>query len=129
MHCRIFAFLFLVSTLSHTAVALPPFRHHKHKRVCRATGYESARSKDLLAKCERWRSSGITRRTRDYQATGYETPRSKELLAQCEERWRSTKLDHFSFVNQATFKQRYFYCDSYYKPGGPIFFYLGNTQH
>ena len=25
-----------------------------------------------------------------------------------------------------TYPQRYFVCDEYWKPGGPIFFYLGN---
>ena len=25
-----------------------------------------------------------------------------------------------------TYPQRYFLCDEYWKPGGPIFFYLGN---
>ena len=25
-----------------------------------------------------------------------------------------------------TYRQRYFVCDEFWKPGGPIFFYLGN---
>ena len=58
-----------------------------------------------------------------------ETPRSKELLAQCTLRWKDTRLDHFSWVNTATFKQRYFVCDKYWKNDGSgvIFFYLGRV--
>ena len=60
-------------------------------------------------------------------STGNETPRSKELLAQCTLRWQNSRLDHFSWANTATFKQRYFVCDKYWKNDGSgvIFFYLG----
>lgn len=36
------------------------------------------------------------------------------------------KLDHFNFVQDATFKQRYLYTDQYWDEKGPIFFYTGN---
>ncbi|KDD72516.1 hypothetical protein H632_c3243p0, partial [Helicosporidium sp. ATCC 50920] len=29
-------------------------------------------------------------------------------------------------ASDTKFKQRYFVCNEHYKPGGPIFFYLGN---
>lgn len=35
-------------------------------------------------------------------------------------------LDHFNFVQDITFKQRYIYTDKYWKENGPIFFYTGN---
>ena len=37
-------------------------------------------------------------------------------------------MDHFSFSANpgTTFKQRYFVYDKWHKPGGPIFFYVGN---
>ncbi|KAK5683137.1 hypothetical protein LTS10_004668 [Elasticomyces elasticus] len=40
-------------------------------------------------------------------------------------------IDHFPNISRyephtsATFKQRYFFDDSYYKPGGPVFLYIG----
>lgn len=36
------------------------------------------------------------------------------------------KLDHFNFVQDATFSQRYLYTDQYWDENGPIFFYTGN---
>lgn len=36
------------------------------------------------------------------------------------------KLDHFNFVQDITFKERYIYTDKYWKENGPIFFYTGN---
>uniref|UniRef100_A0A914P9U8 Lysosomal Pro-X carboxypeptidase n=1 Tax=Panagrolaimus davidi TaxID=227884 RepID=A0A914P9U8_9BILA len=35
-------------------------------------------------------------------------------------------VDHFSYTKDDTFKIRYFYNLTFYKPGGPIFFYPGN---
>lgn len=35
-------------------------------------------------------------------------------------------LDHFNFMNSQTFLQRYFVVDTFYKKGGPCFFYTGN---
>ncbi|KAK2078013.1 hypothetical protein QBZ16_003881 [Prototheca wickerhamii] len=55
-----------------------------------------------------------------------ERSRSDELIAQCSVEFRDTQLDHFSWANDETFKQRYFVCDKHYRKGGPIFFYLGN---
>uniref|UniRef100_A0A1A8UG38 Lysosomal Pro-X carboxypeptidase n=1 Tax=Nothobranchius furzeri TaxID=105023 RepID=A0A1A8UG38_NOTFU len=37
------------------------------------------------------------------------------------------KIDHFGFLEDATFKQRYLVADEYWQqPGGPILFYTGN---
>jgi lysosomal Pro-X carboxypeptidase len=43
-----------------------------------------------------------------------------------ETKWFEQNVDHFTFVNNATFKQRYLINKSHWKPGGPIFFYCGN---
>lgn len=48
------------------------------------------------------------------------------LVDSCKELWRSTRLDHFSWANTDRFQQRYFVCDEHWRPGGSIFFYLGN---
>ncbi|XP_008307030.1 lysosomal Pro-X carboxypeptidase [Cynoglossus semilaevis] len=50
-----------------------------------------------------------------------ETPISYETL------YFDQKIDHFGFVEDGTFKQRYLVADKYWKqPGGPILFYTGN---
>ena len=36
------------------------------------------------------------------------------------------QVDHFSFLNNASFMQRYLINTDYWKPGAPIFFYTGN---
>lgn len=36
------------------------------------------------------------------------------------------RLDHFDMYNATTFSQRYLMNDTWFKPGGPIFFYTGN---
>ncbi|CAI4222315.1 unnamed protein product [Auanema sp. JU1783] len=38
----------------------------------------------------------------------------------------TTKIDHFSYTNSDTFKMKYLYNNTFYKQGGPIFFYTGN---
>ncbi|KAG1667860.1 hypothetical protein FOA52_011048 [Chlamydomonas sp. UWO 241] len=60
----------------------------------------------------------------------------QDLLSKCDERWRDATLDHFAYGPSpdgapATFKQRYFVCDTHWTPApdgkpGPIFFYFGN---
>lgn len=55
--------------------------------------------------------------------------KGKPALSRCQERWRDAKLDHFSFPltsETKTFKQRFFVCDQYWRPGGSILFYTGN---
>lgn len=44
----------------------------------------------------------------------------------CTIRFHRQNVDHFGFQSNATFMQRYFVHDAYWKPGGPIFFYAGN---
>ena len=43
-----------------------------------------------------------------------------------ETKWFGQNIDHFTFVNNATFKQRYLINKSHWKPGSVIFFYCGN---
>lgn len=43
----------------------------------------------------------------------------------CTEQWFTQYIDHFTW-NTSTYQQRYFVYDSYFRPGGPIFFYTGN---
>ena len=43
-----------------------------------------------------------------------------------ETKWFEQNVDHFTFVNNATFKQRYLINKSHWKPGNAIFFYCGN---
>ena len=53
-----------------------------------------------------------------------------ELLESCEERWRATRLDHFSFQPAVIgFQQRYFICNRTWQPGGPVLFYFGNEAN
>ncbi|XP_073990696.1 lysosomal Pro-X carboxypeptidase [Rhodnius prolixus] len=41
-------------------------------------------------------------------------------------KYADVALDHFNFVNNATFKLRYLVNDTFWNEGGPIFFYTGN---
>lgn len=43
-----------------------------------------------------------------------------------ETKWFEQNIDHFTFINNATFKQRYLIDKSNWKPGSAIFFYCGN---
>lgn len=44
-----------------------------------------------------------------------------------ETRYFETKVDHFGYANNDTFKMRYLFADQYWDhQGGPIFFYTGN---
>ncbi|KAL4152549.1 hypothetical protein PRNP1_002427 [Phytophthora ramorum] len=47
------------------------------------------------------------------------------LLSQCDERFFTQTLDHFD-VGAPTYQQRYFVCDQHFRPGGVMFFYVGN---
>ncbi|KIH46916.1 hypothetical protein ANCDUO_23027 [Ancylostoma duodenale] len=38
------------------------------------------------------------------------------------------KVDHFNTSNSATYNQRYWYNDQWYKPGGPAFLMLGGES-
>ena len=40
--------------------------------------------------------------------------------------WHDSLVDHFSFSDARTFKQRVLVHDGFWKPGGPILFYCGN---
>ncbi len=37
-----------------------------------------------------------------------------------------TQVDHYAFADNDMFKQRYLINDTFWRPGGPIFFYTGN---
>ena len=43
-----------------------------------------------------------------------------------ETKWFDQNIDHFTFVNNATFKQRYLINKSHWEPGSVIFLYCGN---
>ncbi|KAG1707322.1 hypothetical protein DVH05_026514 [Phytophthora capsici] len=47
------------------------------------------------------------------------------LLAQCDEKFFTQTLNHFD-IGAPTYQQRYFVCDNHFKPGGVMFFYVGN---
>ncbi|KAG7390572.1 hypothetical protein PHYPSEUDO_007512 [Phytophthora pseudosyringae] len=47
------------------------------------------------------------------------------LLTQCDEKFFTQTLDHFD-VGAPTYQQRYFVCDKHFRPGGVMFFYVGN---
>lgn len=38
--------------------------------------------------------------------------------------WFTQRLDHFNPQNAATWQQKYYYNDTFYVPGGPIFLYI-----
>jgi lysosomal Pro-X carboxypeptidase len=44
----------------------------------------------------------------------------------CTLNWYEQHVDHFDFDNNNTYLQRYYSYSDYWKPGNPIFFYLGN---
>lgn len=56
----------------------------------------------------------------------------REVIDQCTEMYYEQTLDHFNFYTDSSmeggkWKQRYFFCDKYWKGGdSPIFFYAGN---
>ena len=43
--------------------------------------------------------------------------------------WHDSFVDHFSFADSRTFKQRVFVHDELWVPGGPILFYCGNEAN
>lgn len=43
--------------------------------------------------------------------------------------WHDAFVDHFSFADARTFKQRVFTYDAHWSPGGPILFYTGNEAN
>ncbi|EER02216.1 Dipeptidyl-peptidase 2 precursor, putative [Perkinsus marinus ATCC 50983] len=50
-------------------------------------------------------------------------------VTDCIENWITQDRDHFSFGeggNPGKFQQRYFTFKDFYRPGGPLFFYVGN---
>lgn len=54
-------------------------------------------------------------------------PYTKETPISYETLYFDQKIDHFGFLEDGTFKQRYLVADKYWqKPGGPILFYTGN---
>lgn len=40
--------------------------------------------------------------------------------------YHSMPIDHFAYTDNRTFSMRYLINDTFFKPGGPIFFYCGN---
>ena len=66
----------------------------------------------------RWRRDGVMRRLGDVRAL--------PGAANCTTHFFRQQLDHFNFQSNATFLQRYFVHDGYWRAGGPIFFYAGN---
>ena len=59
--------------------------------------------------------------------------RGQPGVPNCTMIWHEQIVDHFDFhqptTGNLTFKQRVFYYDRYWKPGGPIFFYTGNEAN
>ena len=53
---------------------------------------------------------------------GASTPTS----ANCTVQWFNQSVDHLGSTTDATFMQRYFTYDAFWKPGGPIWVYTGN---
>lgn len=47
------------------------------------------------------------------------------MVVNCTELYFNQEMDHFA-PSPGTYEQRYFINDDYYRPGGPMFFYLGN---
>ena len=47
------------------------------------------------------------------------------MVVNCTEAFFEQQMDHFA-PSPRTYQQRYFVNDEYYKPNGPMFFYLGN---
>uniref|UniRef100_A0A7I4Y8J7 Lysosomal Pro-X carboxypeptidase n=1 Tax=Haemonchus contortus TaxID=6289 RepID=A0A7I4Y8J7_HAECO len=41
-------------------------------------------------------------------------------------KWFDVKLDHFTYSDTSTFKMKWLWNNTFYKSGGPIFFYTGN---
>ena len=52
------------------------------------------------------------------------TPRMS--TANCTEQHFEQRLDHFAQSTDATYSQRYYTYEGYFRKGGPIFFYTGN---
>ena len=46
-----------------------------------------------------------------------------------ETKWFDQDIDHFTFLNNTTFKQRYLVDKSHWKPGSVIFFFCGNEAN
>ena len=55
--------------------------------------------------------------------------------ANCTTHWIEQRIDHFNWAaplaneSHRTYSQRYFVYDKYWKPDGPVFFYLGNEDN
>ncbi|EGZ26325.1 hypothetical protein PHYSODRAFT_327243 [Phytophthora sojae] len=81
----------------------------------------------LLATVFSWKGS-VSVRTSDFvdqQPTLNVDVAPSNLLAQCDEKFFTQTLDHFD-VGAPTYLQRYFVCDRHFRPGGVMFFYVGN---
>merc|ERR1719206_10798 len=57
----------------------------------------------------------------DYQSLADKESNAKPLFL-------TQKVDHFSFTSNKTYQQKYFVRDDFWKPGGPIIFYLGSES-
>lgn len=52
-------------------------------------------------------------------------PNVKHEVKLPKELWFTQRLTHFNDANKATWKQRYFYNSTFWKPGGPVFIMIG----
>ncbi|EYC16000.1 hypothetical protein Y032_0035g3089 [Ancylostoma ceylanicum] len=41
-------------------------------------------------------------------------------------KWFTVKLDHFTYSDTRSFQMKWLLNNTFYKPGGPVFFYTGN---
>jgi len=60
-----------------------------------------------------------------HSSSGAQAKQPTGMVVNCTELYFRQQMDHFG-PSPGTFEQRYFLYDDYYKPGGPMFFYLGN---
>ncbi|CEG35432.1 lysosomal pro-x [Plasmopara halstedii] len=51
-----------------------------------------------------------------------------KVMNNCVENFFKQTLDHFDF-GALSYRQRYFVCDNFYRPGGVMFFYVGNEAN
>ena len=52
-------------------------------------------------------------------------PKAKIEQELPKEQWFTQRLDHFDDANLKTWQQRFFINETFYKPGGPVFFMIG----
>ncbi|XP_046555481.1 putative serine protease F56F10.1 [Haliotis rubra] len=63
------------------------------------------------------------------EGEGFHVPRNDDDPSTAyPEQWFSQKLDHFNVVDTRYWKQRYYVVDQFYKPGGPVFLFVGPQE-